>query len=391
MRPVRVVHIITKLELGGAQQNTLFTVSHLDPNRFEPYLITHEEGVLVPETLSLTGVKTFFLRELVREINPVMDVRALFRIWSILRDLKKRDEGPLIVHTHSSKAGIVGRWAARLAAADIIIHSIHGFGFHDHQPAFARRLFIFLEKMTARVTDMFIAVSKANIAKGVDCGIFSPEKAVLIRSGIELEHFRNTKGKIQENKRKLNVDPAFPLVTMIGCLKPQKAPLDYVEVAHGVLQRREANFILVGDGKLRKDVENKAEALGLGDRFKLLGWRRDIPEILAATDVFVLTSLWEGLPRVLAEAMVVGVPIVATRVDGTPEAVVDGVNGFLAEPRDTRDIKEKVLYLMDNPEKAKELGEQGRTMVEEFDIWKMVEKQEDLYQELLARKGKEQV
>jgi glycosyltransferase involved in cell wall biosynthesis len=387
MRPVHVVHIITKLELGGAQENTLFTVAHLDRDRFRPYLVTNPEGILVPEALALKGVKTFFIPELIRAINPMMDIRALFKIKGILQQIKRGDS-PMIVHTHSSKAGILGRWGAKFAKADAVVHTIHGFGFHDYQPLPVRSFLIFLEKATDLITDMFIAVSHANIKKGVDSGIFPKKKTILIRSGIELEEFTGIKGKRHKKKKELGIEPGLPLVTMIGCLKPQKAPLDYVEVAHQVLQEREARFILVGDGELREQVEKKAVHLGLGQRFKLLGWRRDIPAILAATDIFCLTSLWEGLPRVLPQAMALGIPIVATGVDGTPEAVIHKVTGFVTKPRDTREMAEKIIYLLDHPQEAKIMGKQGKKMVGEFDIRRMVREQEDLYLKLLRQKGR---
>jgi glycosyltransferase involved in cell wall biosynthesis len=387
MRPISVVHIITKLELGGAQQNTLFTVAHLDRDHFRTYLITNPEGILVPEARALKGVRTFFIPELVREINPLMDIRALFKIKGILQEIKK-DDSPMIVHTHSSKAGILGRWGARFAKSDAIIHTIHGFGFHDYQPLPLRRFLIFLEKITARITDAFIAVSQANIKKGAHSRLFSKQKATLIRSGIDLEEFTGLRGKKQKKKKMLRFKPGLPLVTMIGCLKPQKAPLDYVEVAHQVLQKRKARFILVGDGELRQKVEKKAIQWGLGDRFKLLGWRGDIPEILAATDIFCLTSLWEGLPRVLPQAMALGIPIVATAVDGTPEAVINNVNGFVTKPRDTKAMAARITYLLDHPREAKIMGRQGKKMVGKFDIWKMVKEEEDLYLKLLKKKGR---
>jgi glycosyltransferase involved in cell wall biosynthesis len=387
MKPLPIVHIITKLELGGAQQNTLFTVEHLNREHFQPYLITNDEGILVSEAMRLRGVTTFLLPELIREINPLMDIRALLKIRGILKSLKKRDAA-MIVHTHSSKAGILGRWGARLAGADVVIHTIHGFGFNEHQPSPIRAFIMLLEKLTAMITDKLIAVSKANIQKGVENGIFPVQKAVLIRSGIEVEEFRGVKIDKREKKKELGVEPTLPLVTMIGCLKPQKAPLDYVEVAHLVLKEKNTYFILVGDGILRERVEKRVAALGLGKRFRLLGWRRDIPEILAATDVFCLTSLWEGLPRVLPQAMSIGVPIVATKVDGTPEAVTDGVNGFLLEPHDVKGMAEKIVYFLDHPEKAIDMGDRGKETVEEFDIWKMLSEQEELYLGLLREKGR---
>ena len=385
MKPLPVVHIITQLELGGAQQNTLFTIAHLNRERFRPYLITNNKGILVSEAMALKDVKTFFLPELIREINPVMDMRALFTIRAILRSLKKNNSG-MIVHTHSSKAGILGRWGARLAGADVIIHTIHGFGFHDHQSSPIRAFIILLEKLTATITDKFIAVSQANIQTGVDKGIFPIEKATLIRSGIDLEEFSRVRVNKGDKKKELRVAPTLPLVAMIGCLKPQKAPLDYVEVAHLVLQEKDAYFILVGDGILREKVEKQMAEWGLGERLKLLGWRRDIPEILAATDIFVLTSLWEGLPRVLPQAMVMGIPIVATNVDGTPEGVTDGLNGFLVDPHDVQGMAEKIVYLLNHSEKARAMGVRGKGMVGEFDIGKMVNDQEELYLSLLREK-----
>lgn len=385
MKPLPIVHIITKLELGGAQQNTLFTVAHLNRERFQPYLITNDEGILVSEAMALRGVTTFLLPELIREINPLKDIRALLKIRRIVKSLKKRDAA-MIVHTHSSKAGILGRWGARLAGADVVIHTIHGFGFQDHQPFPIRTFIMLLERLTAMITDKLIAVSKANIQKGVEKGIFPAQKAILIRSGIELKEFQLVKIDKGDKRKELGVEPTLPLVTMIGCLKPQKAPLDYVEIAHLVLHEKDAYFILVGDGILRDKVEKRMAALGLEKRFKLLGWRRDIPEILAVTDVFCLTSLWEGLPRVLPQAMIMGIPIVATKVDGTPEAVTDGVNGFLLKPHDVEGMAERIAYLLGHSEKAVDMGRRGKTMLEEFDISKMVSEQEKLYLGLLGKK-----
>jgi glycosyltransferase involved in cell wall biosynthesis len=341
----------------------------------------------VSEARDIKGVKTYLIPELVREINPLKDIRALFKIKGILQGIKKGDS-PMIVHTHSSKAGILGRWGARFAGADAIIHTIHGFGFHDYQPLPIRAFLILLEKVTARITDRFIAVSHANIKKGSEMGIFPRQKATMIRSGIELAQFTHVRVNRREKRKELGVNPNLPLVTMIGCLKPQKAPVDYVEVAHQVLQERDACFILVGDGELREEAEKKNNHLGLEGKFKLLGWRRDIPEILAATDIFALTSRWEGLPRVLPQAMAMGIPIVATGVDGTPEAVVHGVNGFVTEPRDIKGMAQRIIYLLAHPGEARAMGLRGKEVVREFDIWKMVKEQEALYMKLLRQKGR---
>jgi len=383
----KVVHIITKLELGGAQQNTLYTVSHLDRNLFRPYLITGTEGPLVPEAKGMRGVKSYFLPELVREVHPLKDLLALFKIRALLREIKASDELPLIVHTHSSKAGVVGRWAGYLARAEIIIHSIHGFGFNDYQSFPFRRFLIALEKLTGRITHHFIPVSWANLEKGVSLGIFPRAKATMIRSGIDLELFSSCKVDRKAKRRELGLEEGLPVVVMIACLKPQKAPLDFVEVARRVLSRKEANFLLVGDGVLRPKVLEAVKRAGISARFHLLGWRWDVAEILACSDVLVLTSLWEGLPRVIPQAMASGVPVVATAVDGTPEAVVHGVSGFLTRPHEVEEMASRVLYLLENPQVAKRMGREAQGMVEEFDEGEMLRRQQELYLRLLKEAG----
>ena len=391
MGKITVVHIITKLELGGAQQNTLFTVNHLDPTAFDVVLISSSEGILIEEALKLSNVTVHLIPELVREIGPLKDLKALFKIKTILKQLKRDQQkesrenaGDIIVHTHCSKAGILGRWAAYLAGIRCIVHSYHGFSFNVFQPALLSAFYIFLERITSIITTKFIMVSKTNIEKGIHEKIFVRDKVVLIRSGIDIEKFQQAESTMKTKRKELAVSDDIPLIAMIACLKPQKAPLDFVKVANSVLQyTREAHFVLVGDGVLRPEVEKLIRQLGIDNKIVLLGWRRDIPEIMKCINVLVLTSLWEGVPRVLPQAMSLGIPIVATEVDGTPEAVQNGVNGFVLPPGDIEGIAEKIIYLITHPEKARDMGEKGKRLVNEFDIWKMMNQQEQLYVELL--------
>ena len=383
MDKTTVVHIITKLELGGAQQNTLFTVANLERRKYEPVLISGTEGILVEDAKKLKDVKVCLVPELVREIRPFKDVISFLKIRRILKELKKPFSN-IIVHTHSSKAGILGRWAARVAGINLIIHSVHGFSFNDYQPSFLRAFYIFTERVTSLVTTRFIAVSKSNIGKGVAERIFSKDKAVLIRSGIDIREFQEVKGDRMKKKEELGADARCPLVAMIACFKTQKSPLDFVKIARIVSDNiSEIRFLLVGDGVLRSEIEELIKKLGMEDKIFLLGWRNDIPGILSCIDVLVLTSLWEGLPRVFPQAMASGVPVVATEVDGAPEAIKNGLNGFLLPPKDIDAMAEKVIYLIRHPEKAQELGEKGKDLVAEFDIWKMLAQQEELYASLL--------
>lgn len=379
----KVFHIITKLELGGAQQNTLYTVGHLDRARFEPYLIANDEGILVEEARRIPGLKTCLIPELIREINPVTDFRAYKRIKSILMENTRPGE-KVIVHTHSSKAGILGRWAARAAGVPVIIHSIHGYAFHDFQHPLVRQAYISLEKITAPITTKFIAVSQKNIETGVKEGIFDRDRAVLIRSGIDIAGFRDVQVDVAAKRRELGIAADVPLVGTVANFKPQKAPLDFVRVAERVhRQAPEAKFLYCGDGEMRGDVEQLIRELKLQDTVILAGWRKDIPEIMHCFDVFLLTSLWEGLPRVLPQAMAAGKSVVATTVDGSPEAVKDAENGYICEPMDVEGMAGKVTYLLKNPEIARRMGENGRQRVAEWDIDLMVRKQEDLYDALV--------
>jgi glycosyltransferase involved in cell wall biosynthesis len=209
----------------------------------------------------------------------------------------------------------------------------------------------------------------------------------LIRSGISIDEFKPRQIDILAKRKELGVGSG-KLVVMVSNLKPQKNPLDFARVANLVLKKTpDAWFILCGDGELRPELERMIEDFGIKDRVKLLGWRRDIPEILWASDLLILTSLWEGLPRVYPQAMASGLAIVGTRVDGGPEAVIDGENGYLLEPGDYQGISQRVIELLEDDEKRKKMGQRGMEMVAEFDIHKMVKDQEQLYQRLLKEKN----
>jgi glycosyltransferase involved in cell wall biosynthesis len=384
---VRVCHVITRLDLGGAQENTLYTVGHLGPP-YRAALVAGPGGILDDEARRIPGVEVVYEPALVRPIRPHLDLQAVARLTRLFRDRR-----PHLVHTHSSKAGIVGRLAARRARVPVIVHTIHGFGFHVRQPAPLRAFLAAVERAVAPCTTHFIAVSRANLAEGIARGIVPPGRATLIRSGVPLAAFeaaaRDPALKNGHGLRgELGLPPRAPLVGMIACLKPQKSPLDFVEAAARIGPRApETRFVLVGDGELRGRVEARARALGLGDRLRLLGWRRDVPRIMAALDVMVLTSLWEGLPRVLPEAIAAGVPIVATAADGTTDILRDGDTGIVCRPRDVEALAAGVLRLLREPGTGRDLARRARAVLPEFDIDRMVRDQEALYARLLREAG----
>lgn len=381
-RTVRVCHVITRLEMGGAQDNTLYTAAHLGPP-FAASLVCGPGGMR-DDDARRSGVAVTFVPSLVREIRPLRDLAAVAALVRIFR----RDR-PAIVHTHSSKAGIVGRIAARLAGVSIVVHSVHGFGFNDTQPAPLRALLVGLERLVAPLTTRFVLVSRANLDRGVRLGVVRGDRATLIRSGVRIGEFaaaasdpalRNGAGLRHE----LGIPPSTPLVGMIACLKPQKAPLTFIEVAARVAaDRPRTHFVLAGDGELRPAVEARIRETGLEGRVHLLGWRRDVPRLLAAIDVMVLTSLWEGLPRVLPEAIAAGVPIVATGVDGTTDILRDGETGIVRPPGDCEGMARGVAAILRDPEIGRALAGRARAALDEFDIDRMVRDQERLYHALL--------
>ena len=253
---IRVVHVITKLELGGAQENTLYTLGHLDRSRFSGLLLTNPEGLLVADAVGDARYETRFVPSLVREVRPHRDAAALAELVAALRrEMRAARAGGgarrVIVHTHSSKAGILGRAAARLAGVPAVIHSIHGYGFHPRQRPAVRRLYVGLERLAARWTTHFIAVAQADIEEGVALGLFPRERATLIRSGIDIAAYAGAGVDRAATARELGFDPAQPLVGMVACLKPQKNPVDFVRVA-GVVAGAvpTAQFLLAGDGVL---------------------------------------------------------------------------------------------------------------------------------------------
>jgi len=384
---IKVIHIITRLELGGAQQNTMFTAKNLDREIFHPVLWSGPGGILTEE--ASRGLKQDYqtVPHLFREVNPKNDLLALLELRKMLRREKSQSGEVIIVHTHSSKAGILGRIASWLESAPVVIHSYHGFGFNDFQPFPVRRAYVLAEKIAGSMTDGFIFVSRANLEKARALKIGRPEQYRLIRSGIDISEFKRKAFDRAGKRAEMGVPEHCKLVCMVACFKPQKSPLDFVRVAGRVAREvPEAYFVAAGDGELRPEMESAIAEAGLSERVKLLGWRRDIPEIMWASDLLLLTSLWEGLPRVYPQAMAAQLAIVGTRVDGGAEAVREGENGCLLMPRDVEGMAARAAELLKDDARRQSMGKRGSELVQEWDIHKMVADQEELYRGLLKEK-----
>ncbi|MBI4667986.1 MAG: glycosyltransferase family 4 protein [Elusimicrobia bacterium] len=376
---IKVLHLITKLEFGGAQQNTLYTVGHLDKERFEVYLACGRGGYLdeKAENLSET-VKMVWLRFLKRPIRPWWDFAAFIELIFCLRRIK-----PDIIHTHSSKAGILGRWAAWLCGVKVIVHTFHGFGFHDFQPAPVRLTLAFSERLTAKITAALIFVSKSNIEYAGRWKIKAKTAPLLIRSGVDLEAIDQTADEVRIRKRKeLDIAPDAPIIVTVGNLKPQKNPEHFIELSRRLRERcPQAVFIFIG-GWEGKGAKEKIFANAPAN-LRYLGWRQDVRLIFKAGDIFVLTSLWEGLPRSAVEAMRTGLPVAAYATDGLREVIKEGDNGYLAPPGNLDSLEKSLSRLLDDAGLRRRMGKSAQESIgPEFDINDMVRRQEKLYAQL---------
>lgn len=375
-----ICHIITKLELGGAQEVALYAVSHLDRARFRAVLIAGPGGLLTEEARRLPGVQTLIVPTLGRRIHAISDALAFVHLVMLLRRLK-----PAIVHTHSSKAGILGRWAAWCARVPVIVHTVHGFGITPSQPRWMQRLFIVLERITGWMTTHWITVADIDAIKGRQWGLFDSNVST-IRPGIDPVPFYRPLGPAARNqlRNELGIGSGEYLIGTVACLKPQKAPEDVVAVARLVCARIPgARFVLIGDGDLRPRLELLVREYGLQDRVRLAGWRRDVPRAMGGFDLLLMTSRWEGLPRVMLEAGSAGVPIVATRVGGVEEAVVQRDRVRLCEPGDIAGLAAGVEALLFETRGAA-AGDEHR-LPQEFHIEEMVKQYQSLYDRLLSQ------
>ena len=370
---IRVLLAITRLELGGAQRVVLHTARKLDRTVFDVALAWGPGDLLDDEAAAIRDLERIPVPTLVRPVAPISDLRALSSLRAAMRSFR-----PDVVHTHSSKAGILGRFAARLVGVPAV-HTVHGFGFTPLQAAPMRFLYRTAERTMAEFTDHFVTVSETDQLRGIELGIFPPEKVTVIRAGVDFGRFRAAKDGDTVRER-LGVPVGPPMVTQVGNFKPQKAPLDFVRVAAAVQkQHPDCWFVMVGDGPLRETAEGLAHELGVEDRMVFPGWWSDVPGLLAATTVSVLTSRHEGLPCSVVESLAAGVPVVATAVDGTVEVVRSEDNGLLAPPGDIAGLAQSIGRLLADSGLRDRMAVAARDGLEDFDRDLMVRQQEDLY------------
>lgn len=386
---MRVVHIITRLIVGGAQENTLYNVIDLqEEHGDEVTLVTGPaEG---PEGDLFSQASAYQLDiSLVPQLRRAVDPRADFAAYrGLVREIRRRK--PEVVHTHSSKAGILGRLAAKRCNVPAIVHTIHGLPFHPYERWYRNWSYILAERYCARLTDRILSVANAMTEQALAAKIGRPEQYRTVYSGMAVESFLDAGKKRMEVRQSLGYRPQEIVIGKVARLFELKGHDDIIDAARVVVAAvPTVRFLFVGGGVWRERLQARAQREGLAEHFRFLGLVPPdrIPELLAAMDIVVHASYREGLARVLPQALITGTPVISYDVDGAREVVIPGVTGYLVAPSDIKALGEAMIRLSQNPAERTAMGAEGRRRFTDlFRHQRMTQQIREIYEEILHSK-----
>lgn len=386
---MNICHVITRLIIGGAQENTLLTCEGLRRRGHQVTLAVGPdagpEGSLISEARA-GGYEVRMIPSMHRAIRPAADVAACRQLRTLFGDLR-----PDIVHTHSSKAGILGRWAARRAGVPIIVHTIHGMSFNRTQPVLTRCFYRLLERRCARYTDALIGVADAMTRQSVEAGIASPGRFVTIYSGMKTEWYDPAKYDRRAIRQHWGFDEACVVFGTVARLFRNKGYEQLIPAMAGAARRCPSlRFVWVGDGAQRSEYESQLQRLGLADRVCLTGLvpPLEVARMLAGMDAVVHASQWEGLPRVVVQGLIMSKPVISFDIDGAPEVVLPEQTGLLVPLNDIQGLSEAMARLAGDAGLRDRMGRAGRELcLGRFDHNRMVDDIEALYKKLADRRG----
>ncbi|OGG01221.1 MAG: hypothetical protein A3F83_16415 [Candidatus Glassbacteria bacterium RIFCSPLOWO2_12_FULL_58_11] len=355
----KILRIIARLNIGGPALHVIILNSELDPETYVSQLVTGRESPAegnMNDLASEKGVVPIIIDALGREIFFKEDIRALIKLIRLINR-----EKPDIVHTHTAKAGTLGRIAAKLTDVPIIIHTFHGHIFHSYFGSLKSKLFLWLERLLAKFTDVIITVGEQQRREIIEYRVAEPEKVVAVPLGLDLKPFINAKSDPNLLRDELGLNRNILLVGIVARLVPIKNHICFLEAARLVLERYDdARFLIIGDGELRKYLEQMTRELSLESRVIFMGFQHNLVKIYAGLDIVTLSSFNEGLPVALIEAMAAAKPVVSTNVGGVGDLILDGDNGLLVPSNDPAALAEAILFLLKNPDRRKMMGIAGR-------------------------------
>jgi glycosyltransferase involved in cell wall biosynthesis len=383
---IRVGHVITRFHGAGGAKNTIMTCAGLDKSRYEVDLIV---GASADQWRAEgAGVNWVQIPELVRQVNPAKDISAARKLRQLFEE-----RGYHIVHTHLAKAGILGRWAAHKARIPLVIHGLHGATFNPTQSRLENEVYLRLEKKAMSWTDKVISVGEDLMQRYLDAGVGTPGDYVIIHSGMDLSAFRRaaemTPHQRLVKRRELGVPEDAFVAGYIAALEWRKGHHYLITMMQGLVSRYpQLHLVFAGEGFSAERLKTMVDDMGLADHIHFLGYRNDVPEIMAAINVKLFASEREGLPQVLVQADTVGVPVLAFEAEGVREMVREGVNGYIFPHGDIEAMSRALERFIANPDLAREMGQKGRALVDDrWDIATMQRKTQDLYEQLLKEKG----
>ncbi|HWJ55609.1 MAG TPA: glycosyltransferase [Vicinamibacterales bacterium] len=384
---VRVLRIISRLNVGGPALHALLLNDRLDQRRYDSRLVAGRVGEAEGDYLALHGAvpeRFVAVPALGREVRGWRDWSAF---WSLVRLI--RTFRPHVVHTHTAKAGTLGRIAAALCRVPVVVHTYHGHVFEGYFSPFKTRVVVAIERLLAYQASALVAVTDRVRRDVLARGIGWPERVVVVPLGLDLDPLLAAPARRGELRAELGLAPAVPLVGIVARLVPVKAHETFLQAARAIAPvRPDVVFLVVGDGERRAGLEEAARTAGLAARIRFLGWRADLDRLYADLDVVVLTSKNEGSPVALIEAMAAGRPVVSTRAGGVEDVVIDGETGVVVPVGDAAAVARAVVDLLEDPARAERLGTAARaSVIAQFASSRLVGDIDALYQRLLAGRG----
>ena len=384
---IRVMRIISRMNIGGPAVHVVLLNAGLDPQKYDCLLVTGSEGVSEGSLRDLAEsrhLRLVVIPQLGREISPRSDFLTLLKLYRLMRR-----ERPHIVHTHTAKAGFVGRIAARLAGVPVVLHTFHGHVFHGYFSPAKTRLVLLIERLGARLSTRIITISPRLREEIARYGVTRSEHIEVIPLGFDLEAFASQPRATGDFRRSLDFPADAKLIGAVGRLVPIKnIPLLLEAAALARQQNPAIRVVIVGDGELREELQTRADALGLAGAVVFAGWRRDLASVYGDLDAVVISSDNEGTPASLIEAMATGCPVIATRVGGVPDLIADGETGRLVPPGDREALAGALLALFQESELTADMAELARRRVlERHQATRLVADIDRLYRELLAAAG----